>query len=520
MHYEIALAGLFALLGLYYLVLYRQGSTVCHIIGPSSPSWLFGHMLQLILPHTYGDYEFEWLKLYGLVYRLKGCFGQDRLMISDPVALQHILNNPHQFKPGPNLENIFHLVYGERSVISASGDYHKRLRAALNPGFSAAAVRSYLPVFEKAAQKLTEQLEDSCASSMNVCPLFSIATLSTMSEAVLGYSTEELGEEFISNNAQIITLSASQSAAQILADAIGARMPTVLLRAAFYLPTQMFKDIRKARYLADELGNRVVREKENAARQGLEVNTDVFGQLVEQHRSDKTKNSLTEAEIVAQTEIIMVAGQDTTACTLAFGVLELAKAPEFQDKLRAEIHSTVSRAPAGTVAYDSMPLLNAFIKEVLRLYPAEPMTDRMAVQDTVIPLARSITTSMGEHLSHIPVRKGQIVTLAIASYQRLQSRWGEDAHKFNPTRWLDTEACKGEAVGPYANLLSFIGGPRTCLGWRFAILEMQVFLCELVGKFSFAPSPEGPVHAHFANTLMPALANGQKGALLLITRIV
>jgi cytochrome P450 len=94
-------------------------------------------------------------------------------MISDPGALQHILSNPHKFKLGLNLEILVSLVYGEGSVICVSGtcstlqrtsldvlvgvfsgENHKRLRAALNTGFSAAAVRTYLPVFEKAAQKV------------------------------------------------------------------------------------------------------------------------------------------------------------------------------------------------------------------------------------------------------------------------------------------------------------------------------------------------------------------------------
>ncbi|KAJ7881226.1 cytochrome P450 [Mycena leptocephala] len=129
------------------------------------------------------------------------------------------------------------------------------------------------------------------------------------------------------------------------------------------------------------------------------------------------KNSLTETEIVAQTAIIVVAGQDSTART-AFPAHELPQTPAFQDKLRTEIHSTVGGARADNVAYDSMPLMNAFIKEALRLYPAVPVSDRMAVEDTVIPLVQSITTSTGEHLSYIAVQKGQIVTLATASYQR------------------------------------------------------------------------------------------------------
>jgi cytochrome P450 len=76
---------------------------------------------------------------------------------------------------------------------------------------------------------------------------------------------------------------------------------------------------------------------------------------------------MTEEEIVAQTAIIMIAGQDTTATTLAFSLLELAKAPELQEKLRAEIHATVGGARASSIAYDSMPLLNAFIKVCLEI---------------------------------------------------------------------------------------------------------------------------------------------------------
>jgi len=441
-------------------------------------------------------------------------------MISDPVALQYIMNNPHQFKLSPNLESAFHFVHGEKSVVCVTGKDHKRLRAALNVGFNAAAVRSRIPVFENAAQILTEQLDATSTEFTNVCPLLGHATLSTISKTVLGYSTEDLGEEYISHNYQILALSSSQSAVQILADAIGAYLPTLLLRAAIHLPTPTFQIIRKARYLANELGRRVVNDKKIAAQQGLDINTDLFGQLLEQHHSDTKRNALTEDEIVAQTAVIMVAGQDTTANTLAFGLQELAKAPELQEKLRAEIHSTVGGVGAGSVAYDRMRLLNACIKEMLRLYPAEPISDRIAVEDMVIPLAHSIMTAKGEYVSHIPVRKGQIMTLAIASYQRLESHWGEDADEFNPSRWLDGGAYKGEAVGPYANLLTFFAGPRTCLGWRFAVLEMQMFLCELVGKFSFTLPVEAPVRPRFASSLLPIMSNGEKGALLSVKRVV
>ncbi|KAJ7804514.1 cytochrome P450 [Mycena olivaceomarginata] len=110
-----------------------------------------------------------------------------------------------------------------------------------------------------------------------------------------------------------------------------------------------------------------------------------------------------------------------------------------------------------------MPLLNAFIKETIRFYPAMPLVERVALQDTTIPLADPITSSTGD-MRYIHVAKGQHVTLGIAAYQRLESRWGVDTHKFNPSRWIDETMSRRESVGPYANLLSFLGGSRTCLG--------------------------------------------------------
>ncbi|KAJ7618289.1 cytochrome P450 [Mycena polygramma] len=440
------------LLGVYWLR--GRGSTMRYISGPASPSWVFGHMQQLLLSPTYGDYEFKWLKMYGPVYKLFGCFGEHRLMVSDPASLQYILNSPH-FRFRPNLRSLVDLLYGKKSIMGVDEHAHSRLRAALNVGFTAAAVRDYIPVFEQVAQSLTEELEESGTSCTNICPILNRATISTISQVVLGYSTEDLGQEYMANKFQIMALASSQSPSQVLADAIAARLPAWVLTAAIYLPTRAFKAVRTAKYLAYRVGSQVIREKKDAAQQGMETDTDLYGQLpnsVELHGAGRTKNSLTEDEIIAQTAILTLAGQDTTATTLSFGLLELAKAPQYQEKLRTEILAALAAPHAGGVAYDSVPLLNAFIKEICRLYPVEPMTDRVALQDTIIPLSESIIISTGEHISQIPISKGQLILLGIVSYHRLESRWGKDALEFNPGRWLDGTASKGEAVGPYANL--------------------------------------------------------------------
>ncbi|KAJ6548581.1 cytochrome P450 [Mycena capillaripes] len=512
----------FSLVALLFLAVYfvvRRQSTIWNIRGPTSQSWIFGNMRELVIPPSYGDNEFAWQKLYGAVYRLKGCFGQDRLMVSDAGALQYILKSPH-FALSVTLQNMVGLVFGHQSFMGIRGDIHKRIRNEFNIGFTAAAVRSYQPIFEKVAYTITQELESADSGTINVLPLLGAATLSAIAEAAFSYSIEDLGEDYVAANVQIMAAASSQSAGQIVADAIGAHLPAWLLRAAMYLPTRTFKTIRTAKYLGNRLAERVVRGKEELASQGLDINHDIFGLLLDPNRLDKTRSTLTGQDIVDQSAIIMLGGQDTTANTVAFALLELARNPEFQGLLRAEIHSTVGGADNGNVVYDRMPLLNALIKEALRVYPAEAFTERMALQDTIIPLSESIVASTGDHLSQIPVAKGQIVVVAIASYQRLQSRWGEDADKFRPSRWLDSTVSKGDAIGPYANLLTFLGGPHTCLGWRFALLEMQVVFCELVGKFSFALPENDPIRVRTANSLVPTTSNGQKGVPLRVSRIV
>ncbi|KAJ7268173.1 cytochrome P450 [Mycena haematopus] len=502
-------------------VAFRQRSAIRNIPGPPSPSWIFGNMLQFFLPAEYGDNEFAWSRSFGDVYRLKGCFGEDRLVISDPIALQYILLNSPIFPHGPKEQTVIDLLFPEKGVMAVHGDTHKRQRAAMNVGFTGAAVRNFLPIFQRVAQTMTENFEESCGSEMNVCPVLGEATLSSISEAVLGYSIQDLDKNFVAYNERLLALAANQSAAQIFSNAVTVRLPKWVFKAVMRLPTTTFNIIRTAKAHANELGKKVIREKMDAAREGSVAETarDVFDLLLDLGNSEKKRNALTPDEVVAQTGILVLGGQDTTSNTLSFSLLELARNPDFQEKLRAEIHSFLGTA-SGTLVYDTMPLLNALIKETLRVYPAGPIQERMAIQDTVIPLAHEIQTTTGKLVNQIPVRKGQVLHVAVASYQRLESRWGEDAHEFRPLRWLDGTIVQGQAVGPYANLLTFLGGPRVCIGWRFAVLEMQVFLVELVGKFSFTLPEEGDnIRMRLAGTLMPVLPSGTKSAPLCITRI-
>ncbi|KAJ7266154.1 cytochrome P450 [Mycena rebaudengoi] len=353
----------------------------------------------------------------------------------------------------------------------------------------------------------------------SVSLILSAGALRAITDVAMGCPINNLGPEFIQVNTRLLDIASTRSAGQIVFDAIAVHVPKPLLRAMIHLPTPAFRALRMSKFLSRREGRRLVHKKLQAPEGSYDE--DIYSLLLHPDEKDGTKKTLRAQDLVAQTSLILLAGQDTTSNTLTFGLLELARHPDLQNNLRDEIHATISAA-GGAVAYDNMPLLNAFIKEILRMYLATALSERVALQDSVVPLAEGITTSSGEKIDAIPVGKGQVVMLGVAAYQRFDSRWGVHSDHFDPDKWLDGRVRQGEAIGPYANLLSFFAGPHTCLGWRFAILEMQTVLCKLIGKFAFSvPEKEkGLFRLRLATRLLLLDAKGEKGAKLCVRCMV
>ncbi|KAJ6541691.1 cytochrome P450 [Mycena capillaripes] len=483
-----------------------RSSLVARLPGPPAPSWIYGNMLQLVFPSVYGEFEHEWQKKYGALYRIKGIFGEDRLMVSDPVALQHIINS-RSFIRAPTQLQMGKLVFGERSVYCAEGEDHRRIRAALNPGFSSSVVRSFLPIFSDVAGRIVQEWDQLCSPGsptlVNVCDMLDHATLDIISEAALGLPLNTISDPkhpLAQSHLHVLSTALSRTKKDIFGDAVLPYIPTFILRDAVHLPTAAFRALQSFRSVTDAMGSNLIRTKTEEQKTGHAEGNDVLSILIKDLSGRKHK--LTASELAEQIRVILLGGQDTSADALAWCLYELAKNPEYQQKLRAEIELHRSSAN-GQKEYDSMPLLNAFIKEVLRVYPAAPYLERVAGEDLVIPLESEITTTSGEHISHLPVKKGQFIAVAIASYQRMEALWGSNADEFKPSRWLDGDPCKGKALGPYAHL----------------ILEMQVILAELVLNFSFRLSEDDPVRPLYAGILVPITRKGDKGLLLFIERV-
>ncbi|KAJ7245279.1 cytochrome P450, partial [Mycena rebaudengoi] len=445
----------------------RHRRSIACVPGPHATSWIYGNMLQLHLPATWGEFEFPWQRQYGPLYRIKGCFGEDRLVVSDPRSIQHILSSALFARP-PGIQNSVKALLGEANVMVLRGEPHRRARSALNPVFSASAVRKLLPLFERTA-----------AMVRHVSPQRITTTIPVASD---------------------------RSPAHLLSVSLIKYLPSWCFQPALTFRTEASIALQTSQKLTQELGTRMVQEKLDASRKGLEVHDDIYSMLLHPNSADKKGGRMSEAEVAAQTAVLLLAGQDTTANTLAFALCELAKYPDFQARLRAEINSSLAIESGN---YDNLPLLNAFIKETLRMYPAGSFTEMMALEDTSLPLTYhcvsrplyGLTTTSGEKIAELPIRKGQVMYVAIGSYNRYSS--------ISHSRWLDGVPYTADAphIGPYSNLLSFYNGPHTCLG----LLEIQVLICELVSKFSFSLPEDDCAQPRFATTLIPVTRNGKKG---------
>ncbi|GLB37928.1 putative cytochrome p450 [Lyophyllum shimeji] len=491
--------------GLYKLYRRSTRTSVAHIAGPEPESFVLGNLSQLAHGQA-AEVELQWLAQYGDVVRIKGLFGEDRLLISDPKALQYIFQTSgYNFIKQPARRELSRITTG-KGLLWAEGDDHKRLRKVMLPGFSGPEAKGYLPVFSAYAAKVAEGWRDILASSgaqssvVDIPAWISRCALDAIGEVAFDYQfgtlesvDNPLGKAFANLLLDTFgTLTDGEIFSQNFLGYIPDRISQLL---GDYMPSKKLTHARSTAKLATGVAKELVAQKSAASLQG-KGNRDIMSLLVKAYVSENERVKLNEEEMFSLMRVVILAGHETTANTFSWMLLELARRPEVQKRLRDEIgqmeRTVQSRGNSGyTVSdLDSMPYLNAVLKETLRFHPVAINTFREAVRDDVLPLSKPIVTTSGEVVSEIPIPKGLGVMTSIHGYNRNKDIFGEDAHLFNPERWLNGTVKKSISVGVLGNLMTFSGGVRSCIGWKFAVVELQAFMFELIGAFEFLPTPE------------------------------
>lgn len=182
-----------------------------------------------------------------------------------------------------------------------------------------------------------------------------------------------------------------------------------------------------------------------------------------------------EENLVNQMMTFLAAGHETTATTLTWACYEMCKNRSIQTRIREEVRANLPSIDSDSTItaemLDNCHYLHAVCMEILRLHAPVPIT----LRETARP-----TTIQGQY-----VPKGTKIVLCIWAANTANAHWGEDSHEFNPDRWMGPgKSNSGGAVSNYS-FLTFLHGPRSCIGQAFAKAEFACLLGALVGRFDF-----------------------------------
>jgi len=162
----------------------------------------------------------------------------------------------------------------------------------------------------------------------------------------------------------------------------------------------------------------------------------------------------------------VVAGYETSANTLAWGIYLLALYQDVQQHLRAEIEAATGGGPVTFEAVQQMPHLQAHVRETLRMYPASALFARDATEELTV--------------KDVTFKKGDAILLPVYSMHRNSSLW-DAPDTYRPDRFLTFKPPRGQYI-PFGD------GPRVCIGAQYAETEIMVLMAEFIRGLHFGLS--------------------------------
>ena len=239
------------------------------------------------------------------------------------------------------------------------------------------------------------------------------------------------------------------------------------LRTIQNLPLKRNNEIEAAANYVRTIARQMIRRTKDKIEQKQNDSVDIISVALK-------SGGFSEENLVDQMMTFLAAGHETTATALQWAIYTLCKHPDIQSRLRDEVRANLpsistESPPVSASAVEGLPFLSAFCNEILRFYPPVPLTVRQAAYDTTI---------LGS-----PIPKGTILLFFADIINRSKEYWGPDADEFKPERWLGPGRAKnGGASSPYA-FMTFIHGPRSCIGQSFAKGELACLVAVMVGRF-------------------------------------
>ena len=198
---------------------------------------------------------------------------------------------------------------------------------------------------------------------------------------------------------------------------------------------------------------------------------------------------LSDLEIYGNVFTFLLAGEDTTANSIAWMMYFMAKYPEIQRKMQAEADSVLGEV-ASVTDYDEirdLRYIEAVAHETMRCKPVATFLALQALTDVTI--------------NQLQIPTGTPVFVLLRPKGMEEGEFA-DAAEFKPERWLDYSP----RDNPHhrKSFLPFGGGPRLCPGRSLALLEIKMAMSMICHHFDIVRTePEKNIDERFIFTMMP-----------------
>jgi cytochrome P450 len=444
---------------------------------------IVGNLLQLDATRLHLQLE-AWCAEFGPYYRLR-MGSREALVVADHEATAAALRDrPDGFRRTERMQAIGAEMGMLPGVFAANGDDWKRQRRMVMAGFDPAHVRRYHPALVAVADRLGQRWAGAAQRGAEI----------DLQADLMRYTVDAIAG--LAFGAEVNTL---QSDGDVIQQHLDKIFPALAKRMVSPLPVWRWWRSAEVRQLEQSMAaiNSAVSGFIAQARARLQADPA---------RRDKPHNLL-EAMIVAADEpgsgiddllvagnvlTMLLAGEDTTANTLAWMIELLWRHPQALARATEEVRRVAGRARTPTPdELASLDYVEACCHETMRLKPVAPVLALQALRDSVV--------------GGVAVPAGALI-INLMRHDGVSDNHVPRAAHFEPERWL----AEGSAASAGANVkrisMPFGAGPRICPGRYMALLEMKLAMAVLLARFDIesVTTPDGqPAREKLSFTMTP-----------------
>lgn len=399
--------------------------------------------------------------------------GETVLLISKPEYIEHILHHRHQAydKQTARWESV-RQIWGT-SLLTADGDVWRRQRQRMQPAFHQNAMRRFAGMVVEEVRRIGEEWTRSSQAGepRDVFPDMLACASRAITRASFGSDVED--------STEIIN-----DALAKVHEYINPMAPLNLLRVPHAVQRWVNPAYRRFRPAYDTIHGILASIVANRVKAGADDRTDLLA-LMMAATDDETSKGMTPVQLRDEMMGILMAGHETTGIAAAWSWYWLARCPEVERTLHHELDTVLAgRAPT----FDDLarlPYTQMVFQEALRICPPTWGLDRRALEN--------------DEMGGFVIPRGAKVAFSPYVMHHHPKYW-DRPDEFDPRRFSGEQSA-GRATYAY---LPFGGGPRRCVGMRFALLEGQLMLATLAQSFSVRQVPGAEVRPKVRVTLQPS----------------